>query len=105
MVGKGELLARRVPEGEHEIAGVGTVKIRGLSRAEALELRKIDDAAVADRRMVSLGLVEPKLTEDEVKVWQENSGIAEIEELTVAIGELSAQGRGAQKSGVPGVRA
>ena len=104
MVSKGELLAWRVPEGEHEIEGVGTVKIRGLSRAEAIELRKVDDAAVADRRMVALGLVEPKLTEDEVKTWQENSPIHEIEALTVAIGELSGQGAGAQKSGVSGVR-
>jgi len=103
MLSKGELLARRVPEADFEIEGVGSVRIRGLTRAEAIELRKVDDAAVADRRMVALGLVEPRLSEAEVKTWQENSGIHEIEALTVAIGELSAQGKGATKSGVPGV--
>lgn len=102
-VDKAALLGRRIDEADHEIPGVGTVRIRGLSRAQALELRKIDDPVIADRRLVVLGLVDPPMTEDDVRVWQENSRIHEIEGLTVAIGELSGQGEGAAKSGVPGV--
>jgi hypothetical protein len=102
---KSALLARRLGEGEHEIPGFGAVRIRGLSRAELLELQTLEGGtAVQDRRMVSLALVDPQLTEDEVKTWQENSHPHEIEGLTLAIAELSGLGVGASKSGVSGVR-
>jgi hypothetical protein len=105
VIDKGALLARRLGEADHEIAGVGTVRIRGLSRAELLALQALDGGAlVSDRRMVALALVDPKLTEDEVAVWQDNSHAGEIEQLTLAIAELSGIGVGAAKSGVSGVR-
>ena len=103
MIDKAALLARRLGEGEHEIPGFGTVRFRGLSRAEVLALRQVADAALSDRQMVAAALTDPVLTEDEVKVWQENSLPGEIEALTVAIVELSGLGAGASKSGVPGV--
>ncbi len=102
-VDKGALLARRLNEGEHEIEGVGTVKIRGLSRAEVLAAQKLGDTAKSDRFMVARALLEPKLSEADVQTWQENSGAAEIEGLTVAIANLSGLGVKADKSGVPGV--
>ena len=103
MIDKAALLVRWLGVGDHEIEGVGTVRIRGLSRAELLELQTLAGGAlISDRRMVSLALVDPKLTEDEVKTWQENSAPGEIEALTVAIAELSGLGVGAAKSGVPG---
>lgn len=103
-VDKAALLTRRLDEGEHEIEGFGTVRIRGLSRAEVLALQKLNDTAESDRRMVSLCLLDPVLTEDEVGIWQENSPPMEIERLTVAIRDLSGMGPGAAKSGVSGVR-
>jgi len=102
-VDKGALLARRLNEGEHEIEGVGTVKIRGLSRAEVLTAQKLGDTAKSDRFMVARALLEPTLTEADVQTWQENSGAAEIEGLTVAIANLSGLGAKADKSGVSGV--
>ena len=104
MIDKGGLLARRLGEGEHEIEGVGTVRIRGLSRAEVLAAQKLGDVAASDRYMVSRGLLEPALTEDEVATWQANSAASEIEGLTVAIAELSGLAAGAAKSGVSGIR-
>lgn len=86
---KAGLLARRLGDGEHEVPGVGVLKIRGLSRAEVLEVQKLTDIAQSDRRMISLAVVEPKLTEADVKVWQENSGASEIEDLTKAVAALS----------------
>lgn len=100
-VDKATLLASRLGEDKHEIPGVGEVRIRGLSRAEVLELRNLDVAA-SDRRMVSLALVEPTLTESDVEAWQKSSRAYEIEGLTGAIANLSGQGAGASKSGVPG---
>lgn len=104
-VDKAALLACRLGEGKHEIDGVGTVRIRGLSRAEVVELQALDGGvAAADRRMLSRALVEPALTEDEVATWQANSPPHEIEALTLAIAELSGMGVGAAKSGVSGIR-
>ena len=104
-VDKAALLASRLGEGKHEIGGLGTVRIRGLSRTEVVELQALDGGTlVTDRRMLSLALLEPTFTEDEVKLWQECSPPHEIEALTVAIAELSGMGVGAAKSGVSGVR-
>ena len=104
-VDKKALLARRLGEADHEIEGVGTLRIRGLSRAELLALQALEGGALtSDRRMVSLAVVDPPLTEDDVKTWQENSAPGEIEALTLAIAELSGLGVGAAKSGVSGVR-
>jgi hypothetical protein len=102
-VDKNALLAPRLGEGEHEVPGVGTVRLRGLSRAEVLEARTLADTAAADRFMVSRALLDPKLTEAEVATWAANSGPKEIEDLTGAIVELSGMGTGAAKSGVPRV--
>ena len=102
-VDKSALLAPRLGEGEHEIPGVGTVRIRGLSRAEVLELRQIGEVAAWDRRLCSLALVEPRLTEDEVGAWQASAGPREIEDLTGAVLRLSGMADGADKSGVQGV--
>lgn len=101
-VDKAALLAPRLGEGVHEISGVGAVKIRGLSRAEVLEVRTLPDTAAADRLMVSRALLDPTLTEDEVGAWQKTSPPGEIEALTTAIVELSGMGGGASKSGVSG---
>lgn len=104
-VNKAALLARRLGEADHEVEGVGTVRIRGLSRAEVLALQSLTGGtAAADRRMLSLALIDPKLTEDEVRVWQENSAPGEIESLTLAIAELSGLGAGAAKAAYKSVR-
>ena len=103
---KAALLAARIGEADHEIDGVGTVRIRGLSRQEVIDLQALDGGVdVRERRMVSLGLVDPQLSEDEVAQWQGSSLAGEIEALTVAIGNLSGLGVKADKSGVPGVLA
>ena len=104
-VSKDVLLKSRLVEGEHEIAGVGTVGIRGLSRQEVIDLQKLDGGLdVRERRMVALGLVDPPVTEDDVKAWQSSSLAEEIEGLTVAISDLSGLGVKADKSSVSGVR-
>jgi hypothetical protein len=104
-VDKAALLARRLGEDKHEIEGFGVVRIRGLSRAEVIELQALPGGvAASDRRMVSLCLLDPVLTEDEVGIWQANSAPMEIERLTLAIRDLSGMGPGAPKSGVSGVR-
>lgn len=102
-VDKVSLLARRLGEGEHEIPGFGTVRVRGMSREELLEWRSLD-AAVGDRKVLAACLLDPVLTEDEVATWQKHSSPLEIEGVLEAIRDLSGLGEGATKSGVSGVR-
>lgn len=84
------------------------VRVRGLSRGEVFMLQKckadggIKDEAGWERRMVSLALLAPKLTEDQVGNWQDGPAGGDLEELTLKIKELSKLGEGADKSGVPG---
>ena len=103
MLDKTALLARRLGEGEHEIPGFGTVKIRGLSVAEVRSIQALTDLGAQERRMVACGLLDPALTEDEVGTWQENSAPGEIDGLVGAIAELSGMAQKADKSGVSAV--
>lgn len=113
---KARLLARRaqtasgLPEDTVEVPGMGTVHVRGLSRGEVFMMQKsradggIKDEAAWERRMLSIGLLDPAMTEDEVGTWQRVSPAGEMEPVGEKIRDLSALGEGAEKSGVQGVR-
>ena len=91
-VDKKVLLKARLPTAVVELEGVGEVRVRGLSRAEVLyDLKAVDRSVEGafERRLVSLGMVEPELTEDEVAVWQQGSPSQEIEEVTDKIATMS----------------
>jgi len=100
-VSKADLLKKRFGVEEVEIEGVGTVKVRPLTRAEALELQGREmGVAEMERCLVSLALVEPKLTEDEVATWQENSPAGELQPVAAAIVRLSGMEQTAAKEAV-----
>jgi hypothetical protein len=90
-VDKKRLLKSRLPEAEVEVPGVGTVRVRGLSRLEVLELQRedTDGPGVFERKIVAVALVEPKLSEAEVAEWQAASVADELEPVTRTINELS----------------
>lgn len=83
------LFKARLPEADVDIEGVGTVRVRGLSRMEALLLNKIDDVEAKERRILVYGLVDPVLTDAEVRRWQQASVAGELEPVTRVIAELS----------------
>lgn len=100
-ISKLDLLARRFAVEDLEIADVGTVKVRPLSRAEALNLQGKDmTVQEMERHLLSLALVEPKLTYDEVAQWQQNSPAGEIEPIADAIVRLSGMNKAAAKEAV-----
>jgi hypothetical protein len=98
-VEKSALLTERLPRGEVEIEGVGTVTVRGLSRYELLLSGKTagDDVLLAERRMVAMGMVDPEMTEADVLEWQKLSPAGEIMPVVEAINRLSGVTRQAQK--------
>lgn len=89
-IDKSALFTARLPEEEVEIPGVGTVRIRSLSRAEVLGIRGKDvPVDEMERHLLALSLVEPKLTEKEAGQWQAASAAGELEPVTKAIMRLS----------------
>ncbi|MDG4809941.1 hypothetical protein O7634_24585 [Micromonospora sp. WMMD1120] len=93
-IDKAALLQPRLTEQDVELPGLGTVRIRALTRAEVLRISKAmsdSKANPADVEALSLStaLVDPELTEDEVRQWALVAPFGEIETLNLAINELS----------------
>ena len=97
-VEKEALFKARLPEEEYELAGLGTLRIRGLSRGEVLAAQHDDPRlAVFERRLLARGVVDPKLTETDVGRWQEASPAGEMEPLIKRIERLSGIGSEVEK--------
>lgn len=85
-----ELLFKpRLPEADVDVAGVGTVRVRGLNRAEAMMIQEAKGAATIERKLLALGMVDPTLTEAEAGQWQKAAPAGELEPVTEKISELS----------------
>lgn len=90
-VDKSALFAPRLPEADVEIPGVGTVRVRALTRAEVMRARRIgqDDPAVLEQQMLSAGMVDPVMSATDVQRWQEAAPADELSPVTDAILGLS----------------
>lgn len=82
------LLKARLPEADVNIEGAGTVRVRGLSRAEVVEVTALEGLEY-ERRMLSIALVDPVLTEDEVAGWQTTGPVGEFMVVLSEINRLS----------------
>jgi hypothetical protein len=101
-----EILARKTGPKTEEYKlsdGSGTVTIRGLTRNEAIRIRDEQGGIDArDNLLISLGLVDPAMTPDDVAAWGDAEGqFVVMTDLSEAIGRLSGMVEGAGKSGVP----
>ena len=86
---KKSLFARRLGTQAVEL-DAGPIIVRALSREEAMSLRgKEMPLQVMERRLLSLAMVDPEMTEDDVRQWQEASPAGEIETVTNAVLALS----------------
>lgn len=104
MIDRETLIKARLPERVVALPGVGEIRVRGLSRAEVLACQGIkDDQAAFEARVLSLAMVDPALSEDDVIAWREAALYGEAEAALDAISDLSKLGEGAAKSGVSGV--
>lgn len=86
----------------------GVVTVRPLTRSEVMRLNKGRELGKLDvgqfeRQMVALAMIDPVMTEDEVRTWQEHDRAGgALEAVTDKISELSGMKKGADKSGVSG---
>lgn len=108
-VSRDDLFRLRLDTSEVELPGLGTVKVRALSREEVLGFRKVktedglglgEDPGAMECHMVAAALVDPKLTVEDVQRWQSVSPVGELEVLTDAIAEVSGMNTGAVKEAV-----
>ncbi|MGH9891078.1 MAG: hypothetical protein ACREA0_03670 [bacterium] len=100
---KEQFLKARLGRREVVLQGVGTVVVRGLSRAEAFRVRECIGADAMERKVIELGLLDPSLDADEVLEWYQCAPAGEVDLLSNAIQELSGLTEGAPKSGLPEV--
>jgi len=105
---KGKLLTGRLEHRDVEIPGVGTIRVRGLSRAEVLA---VQDAAGPDAskqdieaHTMAAAMIDPPMTVDEIRQWQASSPAGEMEEATRAVSELCRVGRDDAKAAYKSVR-
>ena len=96
---KETLLAAVLPERTVDLDGVGKITVRSLSRAEVLAIRarEIGDAAELERVVLAAAMVDPEMTEDDVRAWQEVSSPEVIEDVASAVLDLSGMRREAVK--------
>jgi|1185.fasta_scaffold00724_5 hypothetical protein len=81
------------------IPGMGVIKVRPLSRAEALKMYAQEiPAAEMEQTVISLACVEPTFTKREVAQWQASSAAGEMIIIVNAILELSGMDIGAGKA-------
>lgn len=85
---KAKLFAPRLPEDDVEIS-VGTLRVRGLNRAEALVVQGKQSLAAKDLAIITMGVVEPQLSEQEAREWFKAAPGGEIEKVSRKISELS----------------
>lgn len=89
IVSKEALTTSRLRGEIFPVPGVGNVRIRSLSRAEALQLEHAGSEATKQAMIVKFGVAEPALTIAEVNDWFEAAGAGELQGLLDRLAELS----------------
>jgi len=95
-----QLLKPRLPESDVEISGVGTVRVRGLSRWEVLAVRATNTDSGREQSILALAMVDPAMSEAQAADWLRCAPAGEIEPVTDKIAELSGLAPKAAKEAV-----
>lgn len=103
MLTRDQILARKTGKGTATLPDGSTVAIRALTRDEVLAMQESDRSlAGRDNFIISTGMTEPKLSEDDVAAWAAEADAGDLTAVSDAIAELSGLKQGAGKSRVAG---
>lgn len=97
-----------MPEADVTFAG-GKVRVRGLSRREALRMQNLKAKGIIkteeewEQHFLSTALVIPEMTREDVAEWQQTPG-GWLNDIILKVEELSGMREGAQKRDLPDVR-
>lgn len=94
---KESLFKPRLPEDDVDVPGIGKLRVRGLNRIEAMQVQNAGGTEATERKILALAMVDPKLTEDEVRQWQKAAPAGELEPVTTRVAELSGMAQGSDK--------
>lgn len=101
MLTREEILNKTIGHVVLTLPSGGQVKVRGLTRNEAIAVQQLEDMREKDNAMIAAGLVEPAMTVDDVAAWAEIPGSAgDTTEVSFQIATMSGFSEGAGKSGV-----
>ncbi len=100
---KAKLLAKREASYRDVEVDVGTVRVRGLNRAEVKACQD-DDGNTVENKLIAAGMVDPVLTEAEVGEWLATAPAGDFVAVMTALSELSGLAEGAAQKSVSGVR-
>lgn len=100
------LFKQALPEADVELPGKGSVRVRGLTRTEALGIKSavkseadaIKRTAELERKMLALAMIDPEMTETEVGRWQQASAAGEMDLVVDQVQVLSGMARGEAKA-------
>jgi hypothetical protein len=85
-VDKTALLGQKFGYEDVEIPGVGMVRIRALTRSEAIKIQGEElIAEIMECKLLALAMVEPKMTEEEIQEWQDTSPAGQMQPVVKAI--------------------
>ena len=99
MLTREEILAKATGGEVVNLPSGGQVKVRGLTRDEALELQEREGTAARDNYCIATGMVEPRLSEEEVAELAKQAPAGDMVEISRAVSRLSGMSEGAGKSG------
>lgn len=100
-----EILARKMGRDTVTLPdGSGTVEVRGLNRSEAVRVGEVEAGLDRDALLISLGLVDPEMTVEDVLQWGREDDSGTLEVVSRRIGELSRMVEDAGKSSVSRAR-
>jgi hypothetical protein len=96
---KNALLGQQQALVEHEIKGIGTIKLRTLSLEEvrAIGGMKVSES-VKERKFVAKSFVDPKMTEKDIEQWMNNAPGGQVAEVMKLVGEISGIGEGSAEA-------
>lgn len=101
MLTRDEILARKTGKGKCVLPDGSEVEVRGLTRNEVYKSEKVanDQGREArDNYLISLGLVNPSLTVEEVAAMGEDGNAGDSVCILETISQLSGLSQGADKS-------
>lgn len=98
-IDKSALLAKRFGVETVEIPGVGEVKVRALTRGEALSFKgQTEDVRLFEQKILALAMVEPTMSEEDIKAWQDASPAGELDTVFSVVLRLSGMEKHADKA-------
>lgn len=103
-----QLKSRKAGETEDvTLAGGGTVRVRGLNRAQVKQARADaeGDDDVTENHLIAAAMVAPEMTPADVAEWLDEAPAGDAVAVMEVVSRLSNMGEGAQKSRVAKARA